>query len=85
MSSGVPSDRPPDRPVTFATDIRPMFRESDREAMRRAFDLWLYDDVVSHAEAIAAKLHDGTMPCDGPWPADRVEVFDRWLAQGTPE
>lgn len=85
MASGVPDDRSPDRPVTFATDIRLMFRESDREAMRRAFDLWLYDDVVSHAEAIASKLHDGTMPCDGPWPSDRVEIFDRWLAQGTPE
>jgi hypothetical protein len=24
------------------------------------------------------------MPCDGPWPADRVVVFRRWLAQGTP-
>ena len=28
-----------------------------------------------------AKLHDGTMPCDGPWPAEQVEVFDRWVDQ----
>ncbi len=71
--------------MTFAGDIRPLFREKDREAMRRAFDLWLYDDVVSHVDAIAAKLHDGTMPCDGPWPDDQVKLFDRWLDQGTPQ
>jgi len=80
------SDNPASRgPVTFAADIRPMFREKDRDAMRRAFDLWLYDDVVTHAAAIATKLHDGTMPCDGPWPADHVKLFDRWVDQGTPE
>jgi hypothetical protein len=69
--------------VTFAADIRPLFREKDREAMLRAFDLWLYQDVVTHAAAIQAKLHDGTMPCDGPWPAAQVETFDRWVGQGT--
>ena len=53
--------------------------------MRRAFDLWLYDDVVSHAPAIAAKLHDGTMPCDGPWSGEQVKLFDRWREQGTPK
>jgi hypothetical protein len=52
--------------------------------MRRAFDLWDYDDVVTHATAIGAKLHDGTMPCDGPWPTEQVEVFDRWVDQGSP-
>jgi hypothetical protein len=80
------SDNPPSPgPVTFAADIRPMFREKDRDSMRRAFDLWLYEDVVTHAAAIATKLHDGTMPCDGPWPADHVKLFDRWVDQGTPE
>jgi hypothetical protein len=57
----------------------------DRDAMRRAFDLWLYDDVVSHAGAIGAKLHDGTMPCDGPWPEERVSLFDRWVDQAMPQ
>jgi hypothetical protein len=71
--------------VTFAVDIRPLFREKDRDAMRRAFDLWDYGDVVAHAPAIASKLHDGTMPCDGAWPAAQLDVFDRWIAQGTPE
>ncbi len=74
---------PPDA-VTFATDIKPLFRESDRAAMKRAFDLWSYDDVRANAEAIATRLRAGTMPCDGPWPADRVALFDRWVAEGTP-
>lgn len=78
------SDDPSSGPVTFAADIRPMFREKDRDAMRGAFDLWNYDDVVAHAAAIATKLHEGTMPCDGPWPTDHVKVFDRWVDQGTP-
>jgi hypothetical protein len=40
---------------------------------------------VAHASAIASKLHDGTMPCDGPWPAEQVSVFDRWMSDGAPE
>jgi hypothetical protein len=68
--------------VSFGADIRPLFRESDRAAMSRAFDLWSYDDVRSHGQAIAARLPEGTMPCDGPWPAERVTLFDRWLAGG---
>jgi hypothetical protein len=79
------SDSPPSPgSVSFAADIRPMFREKDRDAMRGAFDLWQYDDVVSHAAAIATKLHEGTMPCDGPWPAEHVKLFDRWVDQSTP-
>jgi hypothetical protein len=82
---GAGSGAPPAASVTFAADIRPLFREKDRDSMRRAFDLWAYEDVVSHASAIASKLHDGTMPCDGPWPAEQVSTFDRWMSQGTPE
>jgi hypothetical protein len=79
------SDSPPSPgAVTFAADIRPLFREKDRDSMRGAFDLLDHDDVVAHAAAIGAKLHDGTMPCDGAWPAKQVEVFDRWVDQGFP-
>jgi len=66
----------------FAADIRPLFRESDRTAMSRAFDLWSHEDVSAHAVAIAARLRDGSMPCDGPWPRERVSLFERWLEQG---
>jgi hypothetical protein len=69
-------------PIRFATEILPLFRESDRTAMLRMFDLWSHDDVVAHGAAIAASLSKGTMPCDGPWPSEQVSLFDRWLAEG---
>jgi hypothetical protein len=72
----------PDQPVTFAAHIRPLFRARDREAMSWAFDLDSYDDVHTHAEAILRRLAEGQMPCDGAWPAERAEVFRRWVHSG---
>ena len=74
-----------DRRLSFTADIKPLFRESDRVAMRGAFDLWSVDDVRVHGGAIGGRLRDGTMPCDGPWPPDRVGLFEHWLADGGPE
>jgi len=68
----------------FEADIKPLFREKDRDAMRRAFDLWSYTDVVAHADAIAGQLRAGTMPCDGAWPNEKIECFRRWVKQGMP-
>jgi hypothetical protein len=68
----------------FATTIKPLFRASDREAMMKAFDLWAYADVVRHGPAILQAVSTGTMPCDGPWPREKVETFSRWLEAGTP-
>jgi hypothetical protein len=69
-------------PLSFADDIQPLFREGDRTAMEFAFDLWSHDDVAGHADAILARLQAGSMPCDGAWPAERVDVFRRWIAGG---
>ncbi len=74
----------PDEPVRFAAHIKPLFRDGDRRSMRFAFDLWDYDDVAAHADAILGRLQSGTMPCDGAWPADRVAVFSRWIESGKP-
>jgi hypothetical protein len=71
--------------TSFNTDIKPLFREKDRDSMRRAFDLWSYPDVQTHAAAIAERLKNGSMPCDGAWPPERVELFERWVEQGKPE
>jgi CDGSH-type Zn-finger protein/truncated hemoglobin YjbI len=68
--------------VGFAAHIKPLFREQDRGAMRWAFDLWSYEDVSEHGEAIGARLEAGTMPCDGAWPGEQVAVFKRWLEGG---
>jgi len=83
MTTGKPIAPDPAAPVSFASDIKPLFRESDRTAMKRAFDLWSYDDVVAHGQAIAARLKDGSMPCDGPWPTDQVALFERWIKDGS--
>ncbi len=72
----------PDEPVSFAQDIKPLFREMDRDSMTFAFDLWDVDDVRSNAEAILDRLRDGSMPCDDGWSADEVERFARWIATG---
>jgi hypothetical protein len=71
-------------PVGYAADVKPLFREKDRASMLRHFDLWSLDDVRDHAPAILARLEEGAMPCDGAWPADRVDLFRQWVAQGTP-
>ena len=71
--------------TTYAADIKPLFRDRDRGAMRSHFDLWSYDDVVANKDAILASVAAGKMPCDGAWPAERVELFRSWVAEGAPE
>jgi len=73
-----------DEPVSFETDIKPMFRELDQQSMQAAFDLWSYDDVSRHADAILGQLEAGTMPCDGAWPETQVDLFRRWTESGKP-
>ena len=73
-----------EEPMSFQEDVKPLFREGDRKAMRFAFDLWSAEDVSTHAETILDRLEAGTMPCDGAWPADRVAVFRRWIDAGKP-
>jgi CDGSH-type Zn-finger protein/truncated hemoglobin YjbI len=72
----------PDQPVTFAAHIKPLFRERDRQSMSFAFDLWSFQDVSSRAAGILSRLRDGSMPCDGAWPAAKIEVFQRWADTG---
>jgi hypothetical protein len=71
--------------VGFERDIRPLFRDGDVKAMSFALNLASYDDVRENAEAIYGKLADGSMPCDGAWPADRVQLFRDWIDAGTPQ
>ena len=70
--------------VTFAQDIRPLFRERDVKSMSFAFDLSSYEDVRTNAEAIYGRLANGTMPCDGAWPAEDVQRFRTWMDDGSP-
>jgi hypothetical protein len=70
--------------VTYEQDIRPLFRDRDVQSMSFAFDLSAYGDVRANAEAIYEKLADGSMPCDGRWPAEDVERFRTWIDNGSP-
>jgi len=71
-----------DKPVSFDSDIKPLFREHDRQSMERAFDLWSLDDVRTHASNILERVTNGSMPCDGVWPPEKVEIFRRWVESG---
>jgi hypothetical protein len=72
------------KPVTFADDIQPLFRESDRDAMEAWFDLWAWEDVRDSAAEILERIEDESMPCDDPWPAEWIALFRRWLEAGCP-
>ena len=71
-----------DQGVTFVRDIRPLFRDRDVRSMSGHFDLSSYDDVRANAERIYERLADGSMPCDGRWPADDVDRLRAWIDGG---
>jgi len=74
-----------DEPVSFDKHIKPLFRRMDRDSMSFVFDLWKSGDVRQHAQEILKRLENGTMPCDGAWPGERIDLFARWIADGKRE
>jgi hypothetical protein len=68
----------------FSRDIRPLFRELDRESMDFAFDLWDYQDVCTYAQDILERLEEGSMPCDGEWSEEHIAQFRQWVDAGMP-
>jgi len=70
--------------LSFATDIRPLFRDEPDIAAMKSFgiDLSSYADVKSHAPAIHERLEDGSMPCDGEWPKEQIAKFKQWIDDG---
>jgi hypothetical protein len=69
---------------SWERDIKPMFREWDRDEMMYLLDLWSYEDVRDNAETIFDRVADGTMPCDEPWSQDQLDLFVAWIAAGSP-
>jgi hypothetical protein len=65
-------------------EIRSFFRETDVESMEFVFDLSSYDDVREYSEEIYARVAEGTMPCDEPWPDERVQRLRQWIDAGMP-
>ena len=70
--------------LSFAKDIRPLFRDDpDVEAMKSfGLDLSACDDVRAQADSILARLEDGSMPCDEPWPQAQIDRFKQWMQDG---
>jgi hypothetical protein len=77
--------------VGFAKDIRPLFTQIDIEHMSPFFDLSDYDDVKDNAQSILQRLkgqQGAVMPPpptkggDGPWSAEKIELFQSWVDGG---
>jgi len=49
---------------------------------RFGIDLSSYEDVKAKSDGIYARLENGTMPCDGPWPKEQVSLFKHWMDEG---
>ena len=81
----------PKVPVGFAQDIRPLFTDIDVDHMSFFCDLSSYDDVKTNAQDILSRLKGmggNVMPPppthggDGPWPAERIALFETWISDG---
>jgi len=72
--------------LSYARDIRPLFRDDDIECMKDyGFDLGKLGDVRVHSADIYERLSDKSMPEDGPWPDANIATFKQWLDDGMPE
>jgi hypothetical protein len=73
--------------LSFAKDIRPLFREDDIECMKPMgveLDDPKWMSVPANAQSVYGTLADGSMPPGEPWPADRVALFKAWMDAGFP-
>lgn len=75
-------------PVSFATDIRPLFRAIDVDHMAWFCDLSKFEDVRDNAQNILDRLKGkggAPMPpptAGGPWNADNIALFQKWIDDG---
>ena len=70
--------------LSFSTEIRPLFRDSpDVDTMQGyGLDLSNYNDVKARVAEIYEALANGSMPCDEPWPKERLALFKQWMDEG---
>ena len=76
--------------VSFAGDIRPLFRSVDIEHMKR-FDILLDDykymsdatNQYGNAQRVYDSLTGKKMPPNGPyWAKDKLDLFENWIKGG---
>jgi hypothetical protein len=81
-----------ERRTCFEIHIRPMMRLLDHDHMLyrapagQRMDLFDYDAVKQHAVAILERLQANmpTIPYGGPWPAEWILLFERWIEEDFP-
>ena len=73
-------------PTSFVVDIRPLFRDSPDVGSMQGYglDLSSYQEVKARASEIYGRLADGSMPCDEPWPPERLGLFKLLIDEGLP-
>jgi hypothetical protein len=73
--------------LSFATDIRPLFREGDIRCMKKAgvkLDDATWMSIPTNANLVYSQVSAGTMPPDTPWTPDRISLFKAWMDAGYP-
>ena len=71
--------------ASFSRDIRGLFRQSDHDTMldtRLKLDLWDHAQVSVWADRILVQLENGSMPCDRPWPPEKIAILKKWISDG---
>jgi hypothetical protein len=61
-----------------------LFRDTDRDSMISAFDLFNSSDASDNAGAIVGSLRSGQMPREGAWPDADLDRLERWIDAGKP-
>lgn len=72
--------------VSFAKDIKPLFRAIDvahMGPMGVLLDDYKYMSDASNAKAVLDTLKDQSMPPGGPfWSQEHLDLFSKWMADG---
>lgn len=72
--------------LSFANDIRPLFRPRDINCMTDfGFELSKLSDVRMNAGMIYERLADKSMPTDKPWSDETIALFKQWMDEGMAE
>jgi hypothetical protein len=73
--------------ISFAKDIRPLFRDGDIECMKPdgiALDDFAWMRVPANANLVYGTVSNGSMPPGEPWSAESVSLFKEWMDAGYP-
>jgi tyrosinase len=76
------------KPLSFQTDIRPMFTDTDIAHMATyGLDLATRDGVAASAAQILTTVRSGAMPPPAEkrtWSKEMSDTFEAWIGQGCP-